>query len=218
MRRDLVYFYERPTDVVFNAFAQAAKEKFGKDSRLDPPKTINFALNFSFKYNMNGGAVTAHFMPYQNGTAVDLRYTIVQAFGARYKAHAQDLTNHVNQLLQTRGQLIRLDVNQFLVYEEATPSQELPAQQPIAEKAPVQPQAPVQSQPPVQEPTPAAPPKPVNPDQCSSCGRVNLPGSKFCAGCGTKLGIDAAARFCQNCGTPLGEGDMFCVNCGTKAN
>ena len=70
MRRDLVYFYPCPKDAVFNAFLRTANEKFGKNCKKDPNgNSISFGLNFSFRYNMNGGACTIHFMPYQNGTA-----------------------------------------------------------------------------------------------------------------------------------------------------
>ena len=77
MRRDLAYFYERPINEVFAAFEQAANQRFGKDCKTEPCVRLTFGLNFSMKYNMNGGSVTAHFMPYQNGTAVNLRYSIV---------------------------------------------------------------------------------------------------------------------------------------------
>ena len=122
MRRDLAYFYERPINEVFAAFEQAANQRFGKDCKTEPCVRLTFGLNFSMKYNMNGGSVTAHFMPYQNGTAVNLRYSIVQAFGARYKAHAHDLTLFVNGILRVAGQPIQLDVDRFLDYEAGVPS------------------------------------------------------------------------------------------------
>src|SRR5262245_72445 len=48
---------------------------------------------------------------------------------------------------------------------------------------------------------------------CTSCGRANRPGARFCAGCGTALvprcpacGAEAPpnARFCEACGAALG--------------
>ena len=101
MRRDLVYFYPAPMKLVYDAFYNAANQRFGKDCKADPFKTLQFGLNYSFKYNMNGGSITAHFMPYQNGIAVNLRYTIIQAFGARYQKHAQDYTAYVDGLLNS---------------------------------------------------------------------------------------------------------------------
>ncbi len=127
MRRDLVYYYEAPLTAVQDAFIQAAKGKFGKDCTIDSGKSISFALNFTFKYNMNGGKLTIHFMPYQSGTAVNLRYTIVQAYGARYKAHARDLTVFVNGLLHVQGVITKVDVNLFLQYENNVTSQEISA-------------------------------------------------------------------------------------------
>ena len=57
MRRDLVYFYPLPINQVYDAFTQGANQKFGKSCKFDPYKTLSFALNFSFKYNMNGGSL-----------------------------------------------------------------------------------------------------------------------------------------------------------------
>lgn len=63
MRRDLFYFYPLPVQPVSDAFVQAANQRFGKQCKVEPYKTVNFGLNYSFKYNMNGGALTIHFMP-----------------------------------------------------------------------------------------------------------------------------------------------------------
>ena len=167
MRRDLVYFYPVPTEQVYDAFYQAANQKFGKDCKTDPFKTLSFGLNFSFKYNMNGGAVTAHFMPYQNGTAVDLRYSIVQAMGARYKAHARDYTQVIDSMLGTQGTLIKLDIQQFLDYEARTPSANAQPPQKL----------------PVEEPAQQVPTGYFCPD----CGTPVAPDDKFCKECGSRL-------------------------------
>lgn len=171
MRRDLVYFYPVPMKPVYDAFYNAANQKFGKECKADPFKTLQFGLSYSFKYNMNGGSVTAHFMPYQNGTAVNLRYTIVQAFGARYKKHAQDYTMYIDGLLNVRGTLIQLNIQQFLDYEARTPSGVLPQQAP-----PQQPQ-----------PRQIPPQQASNGIVCPKCGSPAAPGSNFCTKCGNKL-------------------------------
>ena len=98
MTRDLCYFYPCPLNAVYGAFVQTAAQKFGKDCKQTPMVSISFGLNFSMKYNMNGGACTIHFMPYQNGTAINIRYSVVQLMGARYKKHAQDLTRSLRTL------------------------------------------------------------------------------------------------------------------------
>lgn len=189
MRRDLVFFYPMPPEPVFNAFVQAANQRFGKNCKLEPFVRLNFGLNYSFKYNMNGGSVTAHFMPYQNGTAIDLRYTVVQIAGARYKKHAQDLTQFTDSILGVRAAQIALDVNQFLAYEQGA----APVQQ-ITQQAPVQ-------------------QKPAALLRCASCGREATPGAKFCAGCGNPL---SQKVFCTSCGTQLIAGSLFCTSCGAK--
>ena len=180
MRRDLCYFYPIPVEPVFNAFVQAANQKFGKQCKIDAYKTVNFGLNYSFKYNMNGGALTIHFMPYNNGTAIDMRYTIVQAFGARYQKHADDVLIFVNAVLGAQAQRIQLDINEFLAYEtgvSSAPLNTVPVQQAPVQQAPVQ-QAPVQ-QAPVQ---PAA-----QPNFCMKCGAPVVPNAAFCIKCGFKL-------------------------------
>lgn len=168
LRRDLVFWYDRPLNDVFAAFVQAANQQFGKNCKIDQGKTISFALNYSFKYNMNGGSLTAHFMPYQNGTAIDLRYTVVQLFGARYKRHAEDLTGFVNSLLQTQGSAVTLALQPFLDYAAQTPS-----------AGPIQ----VQS-----EQSPYIPPQSPAACVCPQCGASITPNAKFCPKCGAKQG------------------------------
>lgn len=165
MRRDLFYFYPLPVQPVSDAFVQAANQRFGKQCKVEPYKTVNFGLNYSFKYNMNGGALTIHFMPYNNGTAVDLHYTIVQAFGARYQKHADDVLIFVNAALGAQAQRVALDLNQFLAYEAGVPA------------APMT----YASQPQVAQP--AAPPKRF----CTNCGTPTVPNALFCTKCGKKL-------------------------------
>ena len=148
---------------------------------------------------MNGGAVTAHFMPYQNGTAVDLRYTIVQLVGARYKAHARDLTLYVDALLQTSGRLIQLDINQFLVYENNTPAGEIYVQQTPPRQPQVAPYAPQAL--------------------CQNCGNPMSPDAQFCAVCGQPVQKAQPPQpeqqaVCQGCGNPLSPDARFCPVCG----
>ena len=46
--------------------------------------------------------------------------------------------------------------------------------------------------------------------ECPSCGAVNREGAKFCATCGTPLGL-----ACPSCGAPHEAGQAFCDECGT---
>ena len=190
MRRDLAYFYERPINEVFAAFEQAANQRFGKDCKTEPCVRLTFGLNFSMKYNMNGGSVTAHFMPYQNGTAVNLRYSIVQAFGARYKTHAHDLTLFVNGILRVAGQPIPLDVDRLSDYEAGVPSV-----------------APAQASPALQQTAGVT---------CPRCGTGCAAGELFCSSCGTPLQQPERPAFCTNCGASLRQEGKFCHRCGAK--
>ncbi len=47
---------------------------------------------------------------------------------------------------------------------------------------------------------------------CPACNASNVPGSKFCANCGTGL---PTAQYCANCGTEMALGARFCAACGT---
>ena len=46
--------------------------------------------------------------------------------------------------------------------------------------------------------------------ECPSCGAANREGAKFCASCGTPLGL-----ACPSCGAPYEPGQGFCDECGT---
>lgn len=173
MRRDLAYFYERPINEVFAAFEQAANQRFGKDCKTEPCVRLTFGLNFSMKYNMNGGSVTAHFMPYQNGTAVNLRYSIVQAFGARYKTHAHDLTLFVNGILRVAGQPIQLDVDRFLDYEAGVTCPRCGTGCAAGELFCSSCGTPLQ--------------QPERPVFCTNCGASLRQEGKFCHRCGAKI-------------------------------
>ena len=210
MRRDLVFFYPLPPEPVYRAFVQAANQRFGKECKFEPFVKLSFGLNYSFKYNMNGGVLTVHFMPYQNGTAIDLHYTVVQLAGARYKKHAQDLTQFTDSVLGTRATTLVLDANHFLAYEQSAspvqPMQQIQSSQPVQPVQSAQPVQPVQTQEPVQYAS-------AEVCRCDSCGREILPGAKFCAGCGKPL---SQKKFCFSCGAQLNAEARFCSSCGTK--
>lgn len=114
MKRDLFHYFEADVKTVYETYVKAAKEKFGKDCSATPYHTVSFGLNYSFKYNMNGGACHIHFIPYKTGTAVGLRYTIVQMFGARYEAHDSDMVNFVEKEIGVRATNITIDMEEFM--------------------------------------------------------------------------------------------------------
>ena len=65
-------------------------------------------------------------MPYNQGTAVDIRYTIVQALGARCNKHDSDMTSKVESILKMSAQDVQLNVDDFLNYKNqahTTPTQ-----------------------------------------------------------------------------------------------
>ena len=46
---------------------------------------------------------------------------------------------------------------------------------------------------------------------CTKCGEENLPEDKYCARCGTALGLR-----CASCGAKYESGDLFCAGCGAR--
>jgi len=50
---------------------------------------------------------------------------------------------------------------------------------------------------------------------CPACGKENLSGAKFCAGCGGNM--ETAKRICI-CGAELAPGTKFCAGCGAQIN
>ena len=165
---------------MFNAYCRAAQEKFGQSCKAEPFHTLSFGLNYSFKYNMNGGSCTVHFMPYMNGTAVNIRYSIAQLGGARYGAHDRDITAYVVGIIQFPAEKASIDINTFLLQQNKIVPNYVP-------QAPVQP---AQSAQPQYSPAP-------QPAVTADNGQQAAP-KKFCMYCGAKL--ETSGNFCQFCG------------------
>lgn len=217
MRRDICYYFAADAPAVYNAYlAAASNAKFRRECGQEPYHTLMFGLNFSAKYNMNGGSCTIHFIPYNGGTAVDLRFSIVQLGGARYEKYANDLTNDAATVLGIPAQQFRLDINEFTnPLNKVTPhttavSDAIPKPEPP--KAPSEPKTGLRMSSSMvsQSSTPA----PSGSHFCSNCGKALAESDIFCSGCGTK--IQKQNNNCPSCGTPTAPGSMFCSNCGTK--
>ena len=115
MRRDCFHYFESDVKSVFAAYIKVAKEKLRKDCSTSPYHTVDFGLNSSLKYNMMyGGSCHVHFIPYKTGTAVGVRYTLVQVSGARYKALDSYITKFVEQELGTTATSVNIDMEEFL--------------------------------------------------------------------------------------------------------
>ena len=65
---------------------------------------------------------------------------------------------------------------------------------------------------------PAAIPVPIAGIICSSCGKANTAGTKFCNDCGARLEEPAApqSNTCPECGTEVDGASKFCGSCGYK--
>ncbi len=189
MRRDVCYYF--PTDVksLYDAYASAAvNPPFKRECKFEPYHTINFALNFSMKYNMNGGACILHFMPLPDGAAVNLHFIIAQAVGARYGAYAADLTERAAAVLGLSPTPAEIDP---AVFENAE-NKVTPVLAPMAAPAPTPAPAPTAAPVPTPAPAPVEIPAPV------------------------EAPAPAVARFCTRCGSPVNPGARFCTRCGNK--
>ena len=194
MRRDVCYFFNTDSVTLYNAYLKAAQQPpFERTCNEERPYSFSFGLNYSWKYNMNGGACTLHFMPWQNGAAVCLRFSIAQLAGARYENYADYLTEHVVKAIHVPSRRCEIDMEEFQKYEKQAPSTV---------------SAPATS---VQVPSPAAAPAKK---LCSFCHNEVAADSVFCSHCGQKL--IRPQVFCTQCGTKAQAGDRFCHQCGNK--
>ena len=115
MRRDLYHLYSTNIEQTFNAYVSALEDKpFLKKLNIEKYDLISFDLGMSFKFNMNGGCVNIHFYKKGNGTIVQVRYTIVQLFGARYGAYDELLTNNVEIKLNIQSKPLDKNVAERL--------------------------------------------------------------------------------------------------------
>ena len=154
---------------------------------------------------MNGGGCNLHFMPSGTGTAVNMRFSIAQAAGARYERYANDLNAAMLKVLPVALYPANYDAEEFVKPQnQVTPAGFASA--PVA--APV---APVAAAPVALAKEPAV--QSQNVRSCSSCGHAMGAQDRFCSHCGTPAPVDKA---CPNCGNKTREGDRFCGACGTR--
>lgn len=191
MRRDICYFFPVSVDRLYNAYLTAAtNSRFRRECNEEPYHTLGFGLNFSMKYNFNGGSCILRFIPCQGGSAVNLRFTIAQLMGARYEKYAEDLTGDASAVLGVAGKRVDIDVEIFM----------MPQNQVVAASAPVVAPATIQNV--------------VNNNVCHNCGKIVEASDKFCSGCGTPLA--SAKKFCTKCGKEVSFDAAFCSECGNK--
>ena len=209
MRRDVQYLYPADTVSVYNAFLKAASnEPFGRSCSEEPHSAISFGINFSMKYNMNGGSCIIKFFPTEGGTLVNMRFIIAQALGARHEKYAEDLISYVNPILNTTPSSASFDPENLEQKVQAASSvrqEPAPAEDAKAEESVPTPPADFNS---------AAPTPPAAPAFCSNCGNRLGIGDSFCGMCGTR--VVSLRRFCTNCGKQATATDIFCGNCGKK--
>lgn len=219
MRRDIGYYIEADVKTVYEAYLKAATNKpFERSCKQEPYHTIAFGVNYSFKYNMNGGACNIHFMPHGSGTAVNIRFSIAQGVGARCEKYAQDLNRAMQAFLPVTPRATAYNMDEFLkpqnMITPATYQQTAaPAPTPTATPVPTPAPAPTPIPTPVPTSNPAPRPAASNAQFCIGCGSQIIPGARFCCACGKEV---SANKVCSNCNTTAPQGAAFCPNCGTR--
>ena len=187
MRRDIGFYVAAPIEKVYQSYLSAAAGKpFNRSCAQEPYHTISFGLNFSFKYNINGGSCTIHFAPDGAGTAVNFRFSIVQMAGARCARYAQDMNDAMQRYLPVVPRPMDYNIEDFLRYKNSVNA-------PLASSAPAA----------------AA----QNAKFCGHCGSPMSPDARFCGHCGTAA---PAARTCSYCGTEADAGSLYCSHCGKR--
>ncbi|MBR6549188.1 MAG: zinc ribbon domain-containing protein [Clostridia bacterium] len=221
MRRDVGFYVEAPVDQVYTAYLNAATHKpFERDCGQEPYHTISFGVNFSFKYNMNGGSCHIHFMPYGTGTAVNFRFSIAQAAGARYGRYAEDLNTAMQRFLPVIPQPANFHVEDFLLPQnQVTPdtlATSAPATAPVVSSAPTPP-AVATPAPATSAPASGIPAQtmPAGVRFCVNCGGQLLPTTRFCPQCGMAV-ASTPAKVCPNCHAQAQPNASFCGVCGTR--
>lgn len=231
MRRDIGFYFEAKIEQVYRAYLNAATgAPFGRSCKEEPYHTIAFGLNFSGKYNMNGGSCTIHLMPCGTGTAVNIRFSIAQLGGARYERYAQDLHIAMQSYLAVAPRPTKYNMDDFLkpanqVTPASVQSAPAPAAKPapvvVAEPAPVVPEpAPVVVAEPIVITEPVVVAAPVAAPVaaagfCTNCGNALSAGNRFCSQCGAPVSAPTV-KCCPNCSTQANPNALFCANCGTK--
>ncbi len=211
MRRDIGFYIEAPIDRVYQAYLTAASSApFERDCKKEPYHTISFGVNYSWKYNMNGGSCNIHFMPYGTGTAVNIRFSLAQAMGARYESYAENLNEQVQRLLMVSIREREYEMDDFVKPEnQVTPATLQNLYAPPAAPAPVYQPAP-QAQ--LHQPAPQAAP---NVRICGNCRNPLDADARFCPYCGVPA-VAPTPSVCPNCHAPAKPGAAFCAYCGTR--
>lgn len=190
MRRDICYYFDTDVKTLYNAYLTAAtNEPFGRDCKKEPYHTLTFGLNFSMKYNFNGGSCILHFIAYEGGAAVDMRFVLAQGAGGRCGRYAEDLNSYAEKILGKKGLLSQIPIE---IFTDPANKTEYTASAPHT-----------------------APPVGCAETTCINCGHILPEGGNFCPKCGTRQ-PEYSCNFCSACGAKVDSTDIFCYKCGSK--
>lgn len=225
MRQDECYFFNTDVVTLYNGYLRAAQEPpFERSCKEEPYHTITFGVNFSFKYNFNGGSCIMRFIPYQGGAAVNLRFVLAQGAAGRTGRYAQDLTDQAVKYIGAEWHKSKIDVELFTLDENKVvqglnstvyvPPVPQPSPEPVVEAVPVYTYTPVNE--PVSVPVELPKTNPMAEEGiiCLKCGRKMPTDAAFCSSCGSALAV--TEKFCSKCGTKALEDAVFCHACGNR--
>lgn len=163
MKKEFCHYYPKPVEEIFTAYDRAVKVVFGADAEKAPNKLIEFDLEYSFKYNINGGGCSIRFTESNGGTLVGLSYVIAGAMGARCNACDLDLTEEVEQIVGVQSK------NVYEEFDELVRRMNTPPPPPRGYGA-------GQGN---------MPHDGGRANFCSRCGKPFAPNDNFCTNCGT---------------------------------
>ena len=234
MRNDIGFYIEADVASVYNAYLKALKgEPFRKSCNEQPYHTISFGLNPSLRFNINGGSCHIHLMPHGVGTAVNIRFTVVQAVSPRYGKYAEILNNTFMKYLPVQPHPAKYNMDDFLRPEnQVVPSN---VAEPACAPAPVAAEPACAPAPVAAEPAcapvpvaaePACAPAPVAAEPACApapvaaepaCAPAPVAAEPACAPApvAAEQVVTSAPRFCGNCGAKLESNLRFCTQCGT---
>ena len=171
MKKEICHYYPKPKEVVFLSYERAVNELLGAKIEKTPNESLIFDLEYSVKYNINGGGCHIRFAAYNGGTLVELKFVLAQATGARCGAIDSGLANLVENALGVESNAV------YEGFDALVEMMNAPQPQPQMRNDPqYPPQARQGTQPPQNN---------CRDNFCPRCGTKFAPNDNFCTRCGS---------------------------------
>lgn len=171
MIRDVCYFFETDVQSLYRAYLKAAGgEQFRGECGQEAYNSFAFGLNYPDVYNISGGVCKLSFIPYKNGSAVNISVSCEEA-DAKFGKFAEDLTQEVANLLCKAAYYINIAAEEFAKENSgAVQGEEAEAKTDFQNTATSKPNSQL-----------------FIPRFCTNCGNALKEGTNFCSNCGAKI-------------------------------